>query len=143
MICASAPALKVFFKRYFSDSTSSNGYGRDGTYGESVPMSRSRGPKQTMSHTATASRARPEDVHDSDSPFTGIKVTHGVHIEERDDISQKSYASTRQLTAFADTENQSWNTPCGWIQGRGMSTERDVERGTPTVEAQMQALRSS
>jgi len=148
MICASAPALKVFFKRYFSVSNLNGGYTRSGSNGAQIQMSsRTRGRPQLASHSATASRGRPEDIQGSDLPFAGIKVSQGldVRVEERDDISQKSYASTRNLTALPKAGKDGWNVSSEWIQGcrtvcaalkpgsrsnsRNRSLERDVECG--------------
>ena len=77
----------------------------------------------------------------------GIKVSQGldVHIEERDDLSQKSFASTRNLTALPMPQESGWQGSNQWIQGcrtvcaalrpgsrgssRTRSKERDVEIG--------------
>lgn len=49
----------------------------------------------------------------------GIKVSQGldVHIEERDDLSQKSFASTRNLTALPMPQESGWQGSNQWIQG--------------------------
>jgi len=51
-------------------------------------------------------RGRPESIQDSHLPFAGIKVSQDldIRVEERADISQKSYASTRNLTALPKTK---------------------------------------
>ncbi|KAF2827810.1 hypothetical protein CC86DRAFT_264124, partial [Ophiobolus disseminans] len=120
MICASAPALKVFFKRYFSVSNSNGGYTRSGSnHGQIQMSSRTPGRPQLTTFSATASRVRPEDRDDSDLPFAGIKVSQGldVHVEERDDMSQKSFASTRNLTALPKSDKEAWNGSSDWKQG--------------------------
>lgn len=80
--------------------------------------------------------------------MNGIKVSQGldIHIDERDDVSQKSFASTRNLTALPESQENGWQGSNQWIQGcrtvcaalrpssrgstigRGM--DRDVEVGT-------------
>lgn len=143
MICASAPALKVFFRRYFSTSTSSGGgYGSKMT---PIPLSRSRGlgASQPSSHSASVSRVEPSDRHSS-VPFTGIKVSQGLDIlvEDRDDQSQKSFASTRELTALPKSEEKGFSD---WTQSyrnvraafktgsqndsRTRNVDKDIERG--------------
>lgn len=146
MICASAPALKVFFRRYFSLSNASGGYTRSGSNQMAIPMSRSRGRPQVSNYSATASRARHDNEVESGLPFAGIKVSQGLDIRveerDRDDLSQKSYASTRNLTALPKSER---NRSSDWTQGcrtlctalkpssrnnsKPRSPERDVERG--------------
>jgi hypothetical protein len=87
----------------------------------------------------------------TDLPFEGIKVSQNmdVRVEDRDDVSQKSYASTRNLTALPLSGKESWNGASEWIQGcrticvaalrlgsRGNSQTRspknDLEHGTAT-----------
>lgn len=138
MICASAPALKVFFKRYFSRSnTSYGGYSRSNR--TPIPLSRSRGKNTSSGNSAMASRAEPSDMRGT-IPMEGIKVSQGleIHVEERDDISQKSFASTRNLTALPGSEEKtssSWThgprTLCGSFTpgSRNSSRSRDPEHG--------------
>ncbi|KAF2024334.1 hypothetical protein EK21DRAFT_20975, partial [Setomelanomma holmii] len=122
MLCASAPAMKVFFRRYFSNSSSRGEYTRSGSNRTPVQMSsRTRGKKtqgQLSGHSALASRAEAEGADESSMPFAGIKVSQGldIHVEERDDVSQKSYASTRNLTALPRSEESGW-TSSEWVQG--------------------------
>ncbi|KAH7066807.1 hypothetical protein BKA63DRAFT_425286 [Paraphoma chrysanthemicola] len=152
MICASAPAMKVFFRRYFSGSTSRGEYTRSGSIKTPIQMSsRTRGKSnpQLSAHSATASRAEPEGAEGSGVPFAGIKVSQGldIHVEERDDLSQKSYASTRNLTALPKSDEPGWASR-EWVQGcrtvcaalnpssrknsRSRSAERDLEHGPST-----------
>jgi len=149
MICASAPSLKVFFNRYFSATGTSGDY-HSGSYGQSIQMSRSHA-RQPPGHSAIVSRGRTDPCNDTDSLFTGIKVSQNmdVHVEERDDISQKSYASTKNLTALPTSGKDSWNVAGDWLQGcriacatalnpgsqsnsQSRSTGKDLERGTAT-----------
>ncbi|KAF1914747.1 hypothetical protein BDU57DRAFT_453234 [Ampelomyces quisqualis] len=85
VMCASAPALKVFFKRYFTSSTMSNGYSSFGTRKTPRPLSQSRG--QASRYPITTSRADHSGVHEP-ALFQGIKVSQGldIHVEETDDI---------------------------------------------------------
>jgi hypothetical protein len=149
MLCASAPALKVFFRRYFSGASSRGEYTRSGSNRTPIQMSsRTRGKSnpQLSTHSAIASRVEPDGAGDSNIPFAGIKVSQGldIHVEERDDLSQKSYASTRNLTALPRSEESGWASS-EWVQGcrtvcaalnpssrknsRSRSVERDIERG--------------
>ncbi|KAF2849169.1 hypothetical protein T440DRAFT_519420 [Plenodomus tracheiphilus IPT5] len=150
VICASAPALKVFFQRYFKMPSSRAGYTATGSRNTPiVPSSRSRGyplsNNLASQHSMTRSKIEGGGALDSDVPLSGIKVSQGldVHVEERDDASQKSYASTRNLTS--GYEDRGWGGKEGWMDGcrtvcaalkpgsmdesRNRSRERDVEQG--------------
>jgi hypothetical protein len=137
MMCACAPALKVFFKRYFVTSTMSGRYGYSNT---PIPLSRSRGKGISLpsSHSASASHVEPNNR--GSVPFTGIKVSRDldIHVEEWDKESQKSFASTKELTALPlSGEKQSDNWAQGYQPDRAQKTVRvqvldaDVERGHP------------
>lgn len=95
--------MKVFFKRYFSLSIASGTYSRSGTNKTPIPLSRGIG--LSSAHSAIASRGDASGFHDT-VPLSGIKVSQGldVTIEESDGMSQKSYASTRNLTALPTSE---------------------------------------
>jgi hypothetical protein len=140
VICASAPALKVFFKRYFSRSdTSYGGYSMSNKTPN--PMSRSRGKNTFTGNSAIASRTEPSEISGA-VPMEGIKVSQGldIHVEERDDVSQKSFASTRNLTALPESDEKTSNS---WTQGprnlcaafvpgsrnNSRTRERDIEHG--------------
>ncbi|KAH8728081.1 hypothetical protein GQ44DRAFT_573203, partial [Phaeosphaeriaceae sp. PMI808] len=99
VICASAPALKVFFLRYFTLSNI-------GSYNSSVtPLQRPRSASKHVfprsGHSASVSRVDRSGVRD-EIPLAGIKVSQGldIQINDRDDLSQKSFASTKNLTAL-------------------------------------------
>jgi hypothetical protein len=144
--------MKVFFKRYFSLSIASGTYSRSGTGRSPFPTSRSRGKgslsKDSFSgHSAIASRADTNGRHDS-IPLSGIKVSQNldVHVEERDDISQKSFASTRNLTALpspGDNGTNDWRQsariawagmkPSSRNGSRTYAEERDIEFGPTTA----------
>ncbi|KAH3994720.1 hypothetical protein HBH70_115880 [Parastagonospora nodorum] len=142
VICASAPALKVFFKRYFSMTNSTSGaygYGRSTINKSSNLLSRSRGKPSFSGHSAMASRADTSDDPDA-LPLQGIKVSQGldVHVEQRDDVSQKSFASTRNLTSSDGKSLNSWvqrSTICAAFKpgsqndSRSPARDRDIERG--------------
>jgi hypothetical protein len=142
-MCASAPAMKVFFKRYFSLSIASGSYSRSGTGRSRQLMSRSRDKGSFSTHSAMASRGDPSGLRNS-VPLNSIKVSQGleIHVEERDDMSQKSFASTKNLTALpSHTENDmdDWkhNTRTVWAGFRPSSRNgsraqvgrKDVELG--------------
>lgn len=48
-----------------------------------------------------------------------IKVSQGleVHVYDRDDLSQKSFGSTRDLTALALPQQSGWQGTSQWTQG--------------------------
>lgn len=148
VICASAPALKIFFRRYFNMSTSRSGYGHSG-YGKAssgtgstpAPLSSTAKPRGKMSSHST-SQIEAGGAYDTEVPMHGIKVSQGldVRIHERDDMSQKSFGSTRNLTALPMPQETGWQGTNQWIQGcrtvcaalrpssRGSSQTRSRER---------------
>jgi hypothetical protein len=96
VICASAPALKIFFKRYFNSSITQSGissYGRDRT-------------GQLSKASAAKSRASSFGGSKWDStpvPLDRIKVSTAmdITIEDREDrLSVASNSSVRNLTAL-------------------------------------------
>ena len=148
MICASAPALKVFFRRYFKITTSRSGYAKSGSGSRKAPMplsstAKSRGKGSILSVSRITAGGPYDEV-----PMDGIKVSQGleVQIDDRDDLSQRSFASTQNLTALPLPPESTWPGSSQWIQGcrtvcaalrpssRGSSQtrsrERDVEAGT-------------
>ena len=58
-------------------------------------------------------------LHDADVPLDGIKVSQGldIHVEERDDGSQKSDTSTKNLTALPMPSQPGWNGRNDWAEG--------------------------
>jgi hypothetical protein len=82
-------------------------------------------------------------------PLAGITVSQGldVRIEERDDVSQKSFASTRGLTAVPPPTAQGWRERSELVEGcrtvcaafrpgsRGHSGSRSRSRAPDDVEA--------
>lgn len=148
VICASAPALKVFFRRYFSITTTRYGYAK--STGDSrrtpVPLS-STAKSRGKGLVSSASHITAGGTYDNEVPMNGIKVSQGldVHVDEGDSISQKSYNSTRNLTALPMPQESGWHGSNQWIQGcrtvcaalrpssRGSSQtrtrERDIETG--------------
>lgn len=148
VICASAPALKVFFKRYFKISSTRIGYsGSDSRKTPGAILSRGYSHMNPIhsAHSAARSHIVTTGHHDSDVPLDSIKVSQGldISVEERDDRSQKSFASTRNLTALPNQPG--WKNKLEWYEGcrsvcatlkpgsrnasRSRSRERDVERG--------------
>lgn len=80
-------------------------------------------------------------------PFQGIKVSQGldIHVEERDDSSQKSFGSTRNLTAKKTSDEigeRDWKNGCRTVcaavphDSRNNSKDSlddvDLERGQPS-----------
>lgn len=146
VMCASAPALKVFFKRYFNLSNITSAGSKSGTNQRSIPLSsRSRG-FGVASALSKQSRGDQSGVFD-DAPFQGIKVSQGldIQVEERDDCSQKSFGSTRNLTAKKTSDEigeKDWKTGCRTVcaavphDSRNASKDSlddiDLERGQPS-----------
>lgn len=147
VICASAPALKVFFRRYFSVNSTRYGYAKYGTDSRRTPGPQSSTAKlrgKELSHSASHITAG--GTYDNEVPMNGIKVSQGldVHIDDRDDVSQKSYTSTRDLTALPMPQDNGWHGSSQWIQGcrtvcaalrpssRGSSQTRNRERDMET-----------
>ncbi|KAL6707500.1 hypothetical protein ACN47E_004070 [Coniothyrium glycines] len=156
VVCASAPAIKVFFKRYFSNPASRNGY--PGSASNKTPLGsapRSQSYQMQTPQASHMSKSRSQVVsgrpRDPTVPLECIKVSHGLDIavDERDDASQKSYASTRNLTALPTQDP--FGRKAGWYEGcrtvcsalnprsrsrsrsrsesRSRSREKDIERG--------------
>lgn len=148
MICASAPALKIFFRRYFSMTNTRSGYAKSGNSKGHTPVATMTAKSlRGKDSVFPASRITSDGTYDEEVPMHGIKVSQGldVQIDERDDISQKSYRSTKNLTALPMPQEGGWHGSSQWIQGcrtvcaalrpssRGSSLtrsrERDVEFG--------------
>lgn len=148
MICASAPALKVFFRRYFNMPTSRSDYPKTGGGSRRTPIPFPMAAKSRSKGSAlSSSQIEAGGTYDNEVPMNSIKVSQGLNIqvEERDDISHKSFASTRNLTALPMPQERGWRDSSQWLQGcrtvcaalrpssRGRpgtrSRERDVEFG--------------
>ncbi|KAF1927175.1 uncharacterized protein M421DRAFT_394215 [Didymella exigua CBS 183.55] len=111
VICASAPALKIFFRRYFSMTTNRSGYemSGNGNGNTTVPTSSTAKSRMKMS-THSASRIEAGRTYDNEVTMNGIKVSQRleVRIDERDNLSQKSFGSTNNLTAVPRLEESRW-----------------------------------
>jgi hypothetical protein len=125
VICASAPALKIFFNRYFSfittttsglsKSKKASGYGF-GTLGQSLGNSL----KPSRTGSALDSKWEAEPV-----PLDRIQVSTGmdVVIEDRSDAaSDTSHSSTRKLTALPIQHPSPDETRSGWLGSRTVCT---------------------
>ena len=141
VICASAPALKVFFRRYFSSITS-----RTETSNKTpIEMSRARAiAPQVQSGTSTSiAQVGASNWPNDGLPFDGIKVSQGLEVLVEDNVSQKSFASTKNLTALPTPRKAGWLGPQDWTfrivcaalrsgsrgTSRTRSLDKDVERG--------------
>ena len=106
---------------------------------------RSRGYGK-MSHGLSGNSSTRSQTGDADVPLGGITVSQDlkIQVEERDDLSQKSFASTKNLTALPNAEQNDGKRKSEWIEGcrtvcaalsrdasRSRSTEKDLERGSP------------
>jgi hypothetical protein len=132
VICACAPALKGFFKRYFSvNSTRSGAYG----YGTGQPSSSGRvpgyGKLSPGNSLATTSNAEGGRWESEPVPLNRIKVSTTTNIiEDRDEsASIASTESTSNLTALPFTtlplpahHNERGSTPSIWNGNRTVIT---------------------
>lgn len=145
MICASAPALKVFFRRYFKLTNFRANYSETGSRETQVPPStlNSRGKGSRL----PASEATAGGTYDDEVPMDGIKDDYGldIHVDKRDGLSQFSFASVRNLGSLAMSQESGWQGSNQWIHrshtvcaalrpsSRGSSgtrsREKDVEAG--------------
>lgn len=129
MICASAPALKVFFNQYFRVGSRTDYYG-SGSHKTPIRLSRSNNSvPYRAGHSAGASRVEPESIQDDGIPFQGIKVSQGldIRVEDRDDVSQRSFGSTRNLTALPACNQSGWKSPNEWEQPRHSAPTPDSD----------------
>lgn len=78
----------------------------------------------------TRSRIEGGGTHDGEVPMGGIKVSQGlvVCVEERDDRSQKSDASMKNLTASSSLEETKWEHKETWTECRSVCA-------TPTAQS--------
>ncbi|KAH7128806.1 hypothetical protein B0J11DRAFT_279797 [Dendryphion nanum] len=100
VICASAPALKVFFRRYLNLSSNRSKYGYG--YGDSKGRKTPTYGRGTLGNSVGVSNIDSGRWDTADVPLDRIKVSTrmDVTVVDRDDdvASQKSDASTRILT---------------------------------------------
>jgi hypothetical protein len=145
VVCASAPALKIFFRRYFNFSTNRSGLSKDSGrkrsgYGKASPGN-SMGLSFGTSILETKCESEPV-------PLNQIKISTGmdVVVEDRDDAaSQGSSSSTRNLTALpiqtppSSGSHEPWlgsRTVCTAFRpasGRTTRVSSDVERGPTAI----------
>ena len=145
VICASAPSLKVFFNRYLTQYTTRTGYTGELSRGNSPDASRLASNVFASKHsqsTTQQSQIRGGDAPDEDIPLGGIHVNHKlqVKVEERDDVSQKSFASTKALTSLPEF-HQGWRDRVDWAEGyRSVrSAFQPGSRGPPTRQGDVEA----
>ncbi|RAR11366.1 integral membrane protein [Stemphylium lycopersici] len=149
VICASAPSLKVFLNRYFAQYTTRAGY--SGVSRGKTPNLSSKAPSNAFFSKKSQSSIQQSqmggDMLHEEVPLEGIQINRklDVKVEERDDCSQKSFASTRNLTTVPQS-HQGWRERADWAEGcrtvcaafrpgsRGTSASRnpdDIEAGRP------------
>ncbi|KAJ8116664.1 hypothetical protein OPT61_g1959 [Boeremia exigua] len=118
VICASAPALKIFFRRYFSMTTTRSGYTKSNGSRAAMPSTAAKSSRG-KGFVLSTSQITASGTHDDQVPMHGIKVSQGldVHIDERDDLSSKSFSSTNNLTALPMPQDSGWHGSSQWIQG--------------------------
>jgi hypothetical protein len=126
VVCASAPALKIFFNRYFNFGTNrsglSKGSGKKASeYGKaSGGFSFGASVKPSYSETELHGKWEAEPV-----PLNQIQVSTGmdVVVEDRDDAaSQSSSCSTRNLTALPIQHPSPDDSRQGWLGSRTVCT---------------------
>ncbi|KAF2683611.1 hypothetical protein K458DRAFT_304176 [Lentithecium fluviatile CBS 122367] len=149
VVCASAPALKVFFKRYFNFSSNRSGLSKSSAkkasgYGKASPAN---SPGNSLGFSQGASSC--DSKWDAEPvPLNQIKISTGLNVvvEDRDDAaSQGSSSSTRNLTALPVQRASPTESHTGWLGSRTIctsfrpesqgsrDTEHDIERGTGRV----------
>ncbi|KAJ4364776.1 hypothetical protein N0V95_000724 [Ascochyta clinopodiicola] len=119
VVCASAPALKMFFRRYFNMTTSRSDYAMSefGSRKTPIPLL-SKAEPRSKECQVPASRIDAGGLYD-DLPMNRIKVSQGldVQIDARDDASQRSFASTRKLAALPALQDDPGQGSSPWRQG--------------------------
>lgn len=144
VMCASAPALKVFFRRYFNQFT--NRSGMSGSNGRKTPGygKGSPGNSNGTSHGTSNLDNTKWEAYPVPLGRINVSTSMGVVVEERDDgASETSNCSTRNLTALpvaappSETSSKSeWigsRTICaafrpGSKASRKKGNSRDIER---------------
>jgi hypothetical protein len=122
VICASAPSLKVFFNRYFGTYTTRAGYSQTGTPNKtSGPLSHTKSldfNTKVSQHSVQRSQCTAGSIR-GDVPLEGIHINRklDVKVEERDDCSQVSFASTKGLTALPMPTQPGWRGRSDWVDG--------------------------
>ncbi|KAF1996320.1 hypothetical protein P154DRAFT_498638 [Amniculicola lignicola CBS 123094] len=154
VICASAPALKIFFRRYFNLSANrSNGYGNSYQMKNRTPTFGSKlGSKISSKISAGKGNSNIDSGRwgaSSPAPMEGIKISRGldVTIEQRDDgMYHGDSESVKGLTALPSPAYTPKNPLTSWLNGSqsqtictayrsdssasgGSRRERDIERG--------------
>lgn len=122
VICASAPSLKVFFNRYFTQHTSRDGYTGNISRGKTPEVASKLASNAFLSKhsqfSSHKSQIRGGDATPSEEiPLEGIHVNHKlqISIEERDDSSHKSFESTKALTELPPS-HQAWRDRIEWAE---------------------------
>lgn len=117
VICACAPALKVFFRRYLNLSTNRSKYGYG--YGDSKGRKTPTYGKGTPGNSLGASNIDSGRWDSKPVPLDRIQVSTQMDItviDREDTASQKSDASTRILTALPLTQKPPGNR---WVDIEG------------------------
>jgi len=140
VVCASAPALKIFFNRYFSLSANRSGFSRSSGkkasgYGLGNSVKLSHGESKTDSNWKN------EAV-----PLDQIQISKSmdISVEDRDDAaSETSTSSTRNLTALPiqhpspHGSHSAWlgsRTVCtAFLPGDSRSNSHDIERDAARI----------
>lgn len=121
VICASAPSLKVFFSRYFSQRTSPTAYSISDSRGKTPDI---KSTSQASPKTVQASvqrlhirRGGRGDPPEDDIAMDGIHVDYKLHVRyESDAASQKSDTSTRGLTSLPLHQPPAWRDRLEWAE---------------------------
>jgi hypothetical protein len=146
VICASAPALKLFFNRYFTTSLGRTGYSMSGSRKTPVPLAQSNA--KASGHSAiTSLRTATGDGYANDIQMDSLRggQKSDTQVDYRDDLSQKSDASTRILTASHKPGDSTWGDSQEWVPGchtdsaafppssrdnpGGAKRDKDIEKG--------------
>jgi len=149
VICACAPALKGFFKRYFNLSSVRSAGSSNLAHGSSGKRSLGYGKISPGNSLATSNKVDSLATSNMDGswwepepvPLNRIKVSTGANVivEDREEVvSRSSTSSTRNLTALpvnalpegiqTDPQASKWHGNRTVITAFSRSSERDLER---------------
>lgn len=135
VVCASAPALKVFFKRYFNFSANRSGLSNSKSSEKNSSKYGKMSPGNSLGLSGGTSTTdtmwKPEPI-----PLNEIMVSTGmsvVHEDQDDTASQGSSSSTRNLTALPVPVPSPTDSNLGWLGSQTICTafrsrSHDIER---------------
>lgn len=91
VLCASAPALKVFFRRYLNTSSQRSGYSLGHVHNISS--------RQGYTSQPSPSPINPDKITSTSSHTAGIKISHGMNVKIQ---------SRNEISEYASSEHSNW-----------------------------------